>query len=197
MVDVGYARVSTRGQNLESQIDALTAAGCEKVFADKASGKLDKRPHLDEAQEYMRSGDRLTVVRLDRLGRSLPHLVATVCGFKERGIEFRSLHEQIDTGSAVGKLTFHMFCALAEFYADLNQERTMDGLAAARERGRVGGRRPVVTEHKLTLAQQMHAERLPDGARKYTGQQIADALSVSRAALYRAFAAADGQPKAS
>lgn len=180
MTDIGYARVSTREQNLDLQMDALTAAGCERTFQDKASGKLDSRPGLDAALDYARPGDRLTVWKLDRLGRSVAHLVTTVCELQDRGVEFRSLTDQIDTSTASGKLIFHVFCALAEFYADLGAERTKAGLDAARARGRVGGRRAVMTQDKVRAAQQMR------DSGGFTGQQIADTLGVSRAALYRA-----------
>jgi hypothetical protein len=137
---IGYARISTTDQTLALQQDALTAAGCNKLFTDTASGTRTDRPGLTEALSYVRSGDTLVVWRLDRLGRSLGHLIETVRDLQDRGVHFRSLQEQLDTGTSGGKLVFHVFGALAEFERDLIRERTMAGLAAARSRGRRGGR---------------------------------------------------------
>src|SRR5918911_5738013 len=135
---LGYARVSTGDQNLDLQRDALTAAGCYRVFADTASGALTVRPELDRLLDQLRPGETLVVWKLDRLGRSLRHLVDTVTGLAERGIGFRSLQEAIDTTTPGGKLVFHVFAALAEFERDLIRERTSAGLAAARAPGRHG-----------------------------------------------------------
>ena len=137
---IGYARVSTTDQTLALQQDALTAAGCEQVFSDAASGAVTDRPGLTQALSHLRPGDTLVVWRLDRLGRNLPHLIPTVAGLQERGIGLRSLQEQIDTTTSGGKLVFHVFGALAEFERDLIRERTHAGLAAARARGRLSGR---------------------------------------------------------
>ena len=134
----GYARVSTLDQNPELQIDALRAAGCGRIFEDRASGARSDRPGLAEALDWMRRGDTLVVWRLDRLGRSLPQLVATVRRLEAAGLGFRSLTEGIDTTTASGTLVFHVFGALAQFERDLTRERTMAGLAAARARGRRG-----------------------------------------------------------
>src|SRR5512144_88850 len=136
---VGYARVSTFDQTLALQQDALTQAGCERVFTDTASGSRTDRPGLDEALDFARPGDTLVVRRLDRLGRSLRHLIDTVFLLQERGIGFKSLQEQIDTTTSGGKLVFHVFGASAEFERDLIRERTQAGLTAARARGRLGG----------------------------------------------------------
>ena len=137
---IGYARVSTHDQTPALQRDALREAGCERVFADTAGGAVADRPGLDEAVRFARSGDILVVWRLDRLGRSLPHLIETIGRLQERGIGFRSLTEQIDTTTSGGKLIFHVFAALAEFERDVIRERARAGLVAARARGRKGGR---------------------------------------------------------
>ena len=137
---VGYARVSTTDQNLDLQKDALRAAGCERLFTDMASGAKAERPGLAQALRECRPGDTLVVWKLDRLGRSLPHLVETVRELLEREVGFKSLQESIDTTTSGGKLIFHLFASLAEFERDLIRERTNAGLAAARARGRRGGR---------------------------------------------------------
>src|SRR3954452_21807404 len=136
---IGYARVSTHEQNLDLQEDALNAAGCKKVYTDKTSGTKAERPGLEQALADARPGDSLVVWKLDRLGRSLKHLIETVTDLSHRGVGFRSLQEAIDSTSG-GKLIFHVFGALAEFERDLIRERTLAGLAAARARGRKGGR---------------------------------------------------------
>ena len=137
---IGYARVSTTDQNLDLQKDALQAAGCERLFTDTASGARVERPGLAEALKECRAGDTLVVWKLDRLGRSLPHLVETVRDLSTRGAGFKSLQEQIDTTTSAGNLIFHIFASLAEFERDLIRERTNAGLQAARARGRKGGR---------------------------------------------------------
>src|SRR5215210_7981835 len=137
---VGYARVSTYEQNLDLQLDALKNAGCDQSFKDIVSGTKDEREGLFQALQYVRSGDTIVVWRLDRLGRSLPHLIETIRELASRGIGFRSLTESIDTTTPNGKLVFHLFGALAEFERDLIRERSLAGLAAARARGRKGGR---------------------------------------------------------
>jgi len=175
---IGYARISTTDQTLALQQDALTAAGCNKIFTDTASGSRNDRPGLAEALSFPREGDTLVVWRLDRLGRSLPHLIETVQNLQERGVHFRSLQEQLDTGTSGGKLVFHIFGALAEFERDLIRERTMAGLAAARTRGRRGGRRGLNQEkvhHLRTLA----ADRTNSVA------AICKTLGISRATFYR------------
>src|SRR6187397_2709116 len=136
---ISYARVSTEDQTLALQQDALQQAGCERIFTDTASGSRVDRPGLEEAIEYVRPGDTLVVWKLDRLGRSLPHLIDTIRQLQERGVGFKSLTEQIDTTTSGGKLIFHVFAALAEFERDVIRERTHAGLAAARARGRRGG----------------------------------------------------------
>ena len=137
---IGYARVSTLEQNLDLQEDALKAAGCKKIYTDKTGGAKADRPGLERALADVRPGDSLVVWKLDRLGRSLKHLIETVTDLSERGVGFRSLQEAIDTTTSGGKLIFHVFGALAEFERDIIRERTLAGLAAARARGRKGGR---------------------------------------------------------
>jgi DNA invertase Pin-like site-specific DNA recombinase len=176
---IGYARVSTLDQNLDLQSDALTNAGCLRVFDDTASGKLDARPGLAKALDFVRPSDTLVVWKLDRLGRSIGHLIETVNGLAAKNVGFRSLSEAIDTTTPAGKLLFHMFGALAEFERDLIRERTMAGLAAARARGRVGGRRPKLNARQIAVARQMY------DSRDHTVQEIADTLRVSRGTVYR------------
>jgi DNA invertase Pin-like site-specific DNA recombinase len=142
---LGYARVSTTDQQPHLQVDALERAGCYRVFTETASGARTDRPSLEQLLDQLRPGDTLVVWKLDRLGRSLRHLVDTVTGLAEHGIGFRSLQESIDTTTPGGKLVFHVFAALAEFERDLIRERTSAGLAAARARGRHGGRPSVLT----------------------------------------------------
>src|SRR4051812_31958867 len=163
-MDIGYARVSTGEQTLDLQLDALQAAGCGKVYRETASGAKAGRPILEEVLTYLRKGDTLVVWRLDRLGRSLRHLIETVAALAERGIGFKSLTEQIDTTTPGGKLIFPVFGALAEFERDLIRERTHAGLAAARARGRLGGRpRKLADAKQLDLARTLYAGGETDG----------------------------------
>lgn len=177
---IGYARISTHDQNLELQRDALGAVGCEKIFTDVASGGSADRAGLAEALEHLRSGDTLVVWRLDRLGRSLKHLIEQVALLRSREIGFRSLTEGIETETSGGRLVFHLLACLAEFERSVIQERTRAGLAAARARGRHGGRPALMDEKKTALAHRMHADPANSAA------DIARALGVSRATLYRA-----------
>ena len=179
MALIGYSRVSTVDQTAQLQADALEAAGCVEVFTDTASGTRSDRPQLVAALNYLRPGDVLCVWRLDRLGRSLKHLVEVVTDLHARGVEFRSLQESIDTSTPSGRLTFHLFAALAEFERDLIRERTVAGLAAARARGRVGGRKPSLTPKKVQVARRMYE------AGDSTVVEIAKVLGVSRATIYR------------
>ncbi len=179
MALVGYARVSTQDQNADLQQDALSGAGCEKVFTDKASGAQADRPQLEAALSYLREGDVLVVWRLDRLGRSLKHLITVVSDLEDRDVGFRSLTESIDTTTSAGKLIFHVFAALAEFERGLIRERTKSGLEAARARGRKGGRKPSLSPKKIEVARKMYA----DG--DSTVAEIAKVLGVSRATIYR------------
>lgn len=176
---VGYARVSTQDQNPNLQSDALKAAGCEKIFVEKASGAQRERPELTAALSYMREGDSLVVWKLDRLARSLPQLIETVARLEAQGIGFRSLTEAIDTTTAGGKLVFHIFGALAEFERSVIRERTRAGLKAARDRGRTGGRPPALSPADLAAAKAM----LRDPT--ITVDEVAKRLKVSPATLYR------------
>lgn len=175
---VGYARVSTHDQNLSPQIDALKQAGCEEIFHDKISGSKAERPGLSEALAYLRKGDSLLVWRLDRLGRSLKHLIETVTQLEERGVGFHSLQEAIDTTTSGGKLVFQIFGALAEFERNLIRERTQAGLAAARARGRKGGRPKVLDKTKVELAYRLYDEK------KHTINEICRILGISKPTLY-------------
>jgi DNA invertase Pin-like site-specific DNA recombinase len=177
-MQIGYARVSTGEQTLDLQRDALAADGCEHTYADVISGSTESRPGLDDALAYIRKGDTLVVWRLDRLGRSLKHLIETVTALEARGVGFKSLTERIDTTTPGGKLIFHVFGALAEFERDLIRERTNAGLAAARARGRKGGRPKKLTDPKtLALAQRLYHDEQTDVA------TICRTLGVSRATL--------------
>ena len=176
---IGYARVSTQDQNLDLQLDALERAGAEKVFTDAVSGAKAARPGLDEALSHLRSGDTLVVWRLDRLGRSLRHLIDTIQALSDRGIGFKSLQEAIDTTTPGGKLVFHVFGALAEFERDLIRERTNAGLKAARARGRNGGRPKSLTDKQLTQAKVLIKDP------SVSIGEICKTLRISRSTLYR------------
>lgn len=183
---IGYARVSTADQTLALQEDALQKTGCEKIFKDVMSGSTTDRPGLSEVLTYARSGDVLVVWRLDRLGRSLAHLIQVVQELHDKSIGFQSLQENMDTTTSGGQLIFHIFGALAEFERSLIRERTNAGLAAARARGRIGGRPPRLSHDQVRMAQQLMANP------QTTAQQVADALHVSRATLYRALKRTNG-----
>jgi DNA invertase Pin-like site-specific DNA recombinase len=176
---IGYARVSTHDQTLALQQDALEKAGCSKIFTDVISGAKAERKGLEEALSYVRKGDTLVVWRLDRLGRSLPHLIVTMTGLEERGIGFKSLTENIDTTTSGGKLIFHIFGALAEFERNLIRERTQAGLVAARERGRIGGRPKALTPRQILIAQSLYDD--PTNSI----QEICRILKISKVTLYR------------
>jgi DNA invertase Pin-like site-specific DNA recombinase len=178
MALIGYARVSTAEQDTALQTDALRKAGCERVFEDTASGAQADRPGLAAALAYLRDGDVLAVWRLDRLGRSLPHLIETIGALDARGVGFRSLSESIDTTTPGGRLVFHVFGALGQFERDLIGERTRAGLAAA-ARGRKGGRKPVVTADKLRRAREHIANGL-------NVREAAARLKIGKTALYAA-----------
>ena len=182
---VGYARVSTIDQNPQLQLDALDRAGCTRVFVDRASGSRTDRPQLTAALDYLRRDDTLCVWRLDRLGRSLPHLIQVATTLTDRGVALRSLTEQIDTASAGGRLIFHMFGALAEFERDLIRERTHAGLAAARARGRTGGRTTVMTPQKIRAAKALLAAKDGDGRHSHTYDEVAQTIGVSRSTIIR------------
>jgi DNA invertase Pin-like site-specific DNA recombinase len=181
---IGYARVSTHDQTLNLQQDALTKAGCTKIFTDTASGAKTERIGLEEALNYVRKGDTLVVWRLDRLGRSLPHLISTMTDLEGRGIGFKSMTGNIDTTTSGGKLIFHIFGALAEFERNLIKERTQAGLTAARARGKTGGRPKVLTGRKLGIAQDLYDRRYPIA-------EILQTLKVSKATFYRSIKTGD------
>ena len=178
-MQIGYARVSTFDQDLSLQRDALEAAGCERIFEDTISGAKASRPQLAAALDHLRAGDTLVVWRLDRLGRSLSELIELMTRLSDQGISFRSLTEQIDTTTSGGKLIFHIFGALAEFERELIRERTQAGLAAARARGRKGGRPKLLDERKVAMAQALY------DSGEHSIKDICQTLGVSRATLYR------------
>ncbi|SEU46511.1 recombinase family protein [Nonomuraea wenchangensis] len=175
---IGYARVSTGGQILDRQIDALKAAGCRRIFADKKSGKTAQRPELQACHAFLQAGDTLVVPSLDRYGRSLADLITMVGELRRREIGFTSLHENLDTTTPGGRLIFHVFAALAEFIRELIIAGTREGLAAARARGRVGGRPTVVSPDLIRAAKDM----LPNPEHSITS--IAKLLGVSVGTLY-------------
>ena len=181
---VGYARVSTQDQKSALQLDALKAAGCEKVFKEKASGAQRDRPQLIAAIDYMRKGDTLVVWKLDRLARSMKQLIETVEGLEAEGIGFRSLTEAIDTTTSGGKLVFHIFGALAEFERTIIRERTRAGLGAANARGRKGGRPRAMSDDDLKMARALLADDT------ITVDDVAKRMGVSQATFYRYFPAA-------
>jgi DNA invertase Pin-like site-specific DNA recombinase len=176
---IGYARVSTIEQNLNLQTDALEKIGCEKIFTDMASGAIDTRKGLIEAVDYCRNGDSLIVWKLDRLGRSLRHLIDTVNNLQSKGVEFISLQECVDTSTSGGKLVFHVFGALAEFEREMIRERTKAGIKAARARGRMSGRPKKLSSQQIDIARKL----MDDKETKVV--EIIKTLNVSRSTLYR------------
>jgi DNA invertase Pin-like site-specific DNA recombinase len=178
---IGYARVSTQDQTLDLQTDALTRAGCEKIFTDTMSGAASERPGLQDAMTHLRAGDTLVVWRLDRLGRTLKQLIATISDLCEQGIGFKSLQEHMDTTTSGGKLIFHIFGALAEFEREVIKERTHAGLQAARARGRFGGRPALQSQDpkRVALARKLYADR------SMPVQEISETLHIGRSTLYR------------
>lgn len=164
---IGYARCSTQDQNVDLQVDALKRAGCEKIFTEHASGGDRDRPQLAAALKWCRKGDVFVVWKLDRAGRSLVHLIEVVNGLKERGVDFRSLNDSIDTTTAAGALMFHIMGAFAEFERSVIRERTLAGLAAARARGRIGGR-PRKVPHEV-LSRLSLAREQPEARNERTG----------------------------
>jgi DNA invertase Pin-like site-specific DNA recombinase len=185
---VGYARVSTAEQSLALQQDALTAAGCGRVYTDVASDALDGRDGLAEALGYVRDGDTLVVWRLDWLGRSLKQLIERITALEARGVGFRSLTEAMDTTTSGGRLILHVFGALAEFERAVIRERTLAGLAAARARGRLGGRPRALNPAQVEMARTLLADRTRPIA------EVCGALHVSRATLYRSVAPRPARP---
>ncbi|NQT63642.1 MAG: recombinase family protein [Candidatus Marinimicrobia bacterium] len=178
-MNIGYARVSTQDQNLDLQNDALKTAGCEKICTDKMSGAKTDRPGLDKIMGFIRKGDTLVVWKLDRLGRSLKHLIQVMNMLEEREIYFKSVQESLDTSTPGGKLIFHVFGALAEFERDIIRERTLAGLAAARARGRKGGRPRKLSKKQVEMARNLMKDvSIPIA-------EICETLGVSKATLYR------------
>ncbi len=175
---IGYARVSTQDQRLDVQHEALTRSGCDKVFDDTMSGKVADRPGLQKALEQLRKGDTLVVWKLDRLGRSVKQLVDLVSYFDEEGIHFVSITDSIDTSTPAGRFFFHVMASLAEMERELTVERTRAGLDTARARGRIGGRKRVMTDGKVEAARKLLASGLPP-------REVASTLDVSVATLYR------------
>jgi DNA invertase Pin-like site-specific DNA recombinase len=178
---LGYARVSTKDQHLELQIDALTKAGCEKIYQDIASGARTERPALNEIINHLRPGDVLVIWKLDRLGRSLNHLIGLVNDLMKKNIGLQSLHDPIDTTTAQGRLSFNLFASLAEFERDLIRERTQAGLSAARARGRNGGRPkgiPQKAEATACAAETLYKEG------RLSVNEIAEKLGIAKSTLY-------------
>jgi DNA invertase Pin-like site-specific DNA recombinase len=175
---IGYARVSTQDQNLELQRDALTKAGCKKVYEDKVSGTRADRPGLAKAMEMLREDDTLVVWKLDRLGRSVKQLVNLVGDLQKQGVQFKSLTDAIDTGTPPGRFFFHVMASLAEMERELTVERTRAGLEAARKLGRKGGRKPKMTNSKIESAKKLLASGVPP-------RDVAKNLGVSIPTLYR------------
>ncbi len=176
---IGYARVSTHEQSLDSQIDSLKQAGCQRIYCDKVSGSKADRPELDRLRESLRSGDTLVVWRLDRLGRSLRDLIDWVEWLEEMGVTLHSLNEQINTDHHTGKLMSHLFAALAEFERDLIRERTLAGLAAARARGRLGGRKAKLNASDIRGLKAMHKDH------SICIGEICERFSIAKTTLYR------------
>lgn len=182
---IGYARVSTKDQNLDRQTSALEDAGCEQIFTEEVSGAADDRPELEACMNQLREGDTLVVPSLTRLGRSMKDLVTRVEDLDEMGVDFQSLQEGIDTDTPQGRLVFHIFGALAEFERELISKRTKEGLEAARERGNHGGRPPALSEDEIPEVQALMRD--PD----VTVRQICDRFDISKRTLYR-YVAPDG-----
>ncbi len=182
---IGYARVSTHDQTLHSQRDTLQKVGCDRIFTDTVSGRKAERKGLSEALSHLRAGDTLVVWRLDRLGRSLRHLIDTITELHERGVGFKSLQENIDTTTSGGKLVFHIFGALAEFEREIIRERTQAGLASARSRGKVGGRPKALSARQVQMLRNMAADK------SLTVSDICHTLGIGRTTFYRYVKAAE------
>ncbi|MGH4010550.1 MAG: recombinase family protein [Pseudonocardiaceae bacterium] len=186
MARYGYARVSTRSQTDDSQLDALRAAGCQRIWTDTASGKLARRPEWDKLLDYIRDGDELVITRLSRMARSVRHLTEIAALLDERSVDLVVLKQGIDTTTTpAGRFLFHVIGAMDEMLADLISEGTLEGLEAARARGRTGGRKPKLTTRQVTVARQMYDEQGPHGKRRYTVAEIAETFHVSRKTIYR------------
>jgi len=175
---IGYARVSTHEQSLDLQKDALTQAGCEQTYEDKVSGVVAARPGLEQVKQILRKGDTLVVWRLDRLGRSLRDLMEWMNYLEKKQVGLRSLQESIDTTTTTGKLVFHIFGALAEFERNLIRERTQAGLAAARARGRLGGRPKSLDENKRKVVVDLYNKK------ELMVKEICEMMEISKPTLY-------------
>ena len=184
MAKIGYARVSTRGQNTDSQADELAAYRCDKIFTDKVTGKLAERPELDKALAYLREGDVFVITRLSRAMRSLKHLIHLAEELRERGVGLVVLKQQIDTTTPTGRLVFHILGAIDEFQRELIVEGTREGLDAARARGRSGGRRPKLSDAKAATVRRMYQATGPDGRKLHTVAEIAQTVGVHRTTVY-------------
>lgn len=176
---IGYARISTQDQSLDLQVDNLKKTGCEKIFSDIASGAKSERPGLNEALNYARKGDVIVVWKLDRLGRSIKHLIEIVNNLKEKEIGFKSLQENIDTTTVGGKLIFHIFASLAEFEREIIRERTKAGLEAARARGKLGGRPKSLDKNEIKMLVQLHSDPAIEI------DDICKQFDISRPTMYR------------
>ncbi len=175
---IGYARVSMQDQNPDLQEDALYKAGCKEVYVDKVTGTAARRPELTKVKARLREGDTLVVWRLDRSGRSLKDLIKWAAYLEKEGVGFRSLQESIDTSTPTGTLVFHMFAALAEFERNLIIERTQAGLAAARARGRRGGRRKALDKKQRARAVELYESK------EVSVKEICELFSSSKPTLY-------------
>jgi DNA invertase Pin-like site-specific DNA recombinase len=182
---IGYGRVSTRDQNPDAQEDALKTAKCDRIFVDKASGKLASRPELDKALIAAREGDEFVITKLDRLGRSLKNLIELSDRLRAQKVNLVVIDQGIDTSTPAGRMFFQILGAIAEFEHAMIVERTRDGLEAARARGRKGGRKQALKPRQVKLAQEMYDELGDDGKRKHTVQDIANELGVARTTIYR------------
>lgn len=179
---IGYARVSTYDQNLEQQLEALEAAGCDRIFTDHESGAKNDRPGLDEAHSHLRDGDTLVIWKLDRLGRSVAHLSQTLLDFRAKGIALQSITDGFDTNTPGGKMLFHVLSSIAEFERDLVTQRTQAGLSAARARGRNGGRPKSLSPQQVAIGKKLAADA------SISVKAICEQLGISRATYYREIA---------
>ena len=178
MAKIGYARVSTKEQNLDSQIDVLKAYGCERIFSEKVSGRKYKRTELDNCLDYMRDGDTLVITKLDRLGRTTKQLIELSLYLDNENINLQIIDMDISTKDAMGKMFFTMMSAFAELEANLLSERTKKGLDSARARGRVGGR-PAISDQKKEMIKSLY------NSRNYSGEEITKMVGVSRSTIYK------------
>ncbi|MCL4135932.1 UNVERIFIED_CONTAM: hypothetical protein GTU68_012199 [Idotea baltica] len=176
---IGYARVSTLDQNPNLQLDALKKAGCKKIFTDKASGSINDRPQLEKLRSTLREGDILVIWKLDRLSRSLKHLMEWIEFLDKEGVQLKSIQDVIDTSTSVGKFIFHVFGALGQLEKDIIRERTMAGLSAARSRGIVGGRPPKLDAKKIKRVKQLYKKK------EMTVKEICEWAGISKGTLYK------------